>query len=72
MFIDPDAEQIRPPSGGPWSLDIFPEGDPSSSPGLPYSATLGTRAASSPTPTGLWLACSNNTNQGIGRRGIVS
>ena len=49
-------------------MDIFPEGDPPSSPGLLYSATLGTRAASSPTPTGLWLACSDNTNQGIGRR----
>jgi hypothetical protein len=26
---------------GDWRLDIFPEGDPSSSPGLLYSATLG-------------------------------
>ena len=39
---------------GDWSLDIFPEGDPSSSPGLLYSATLGKTAASSPTPPGLW------------------
>jgi len=34
-------------------MDIFPEGDRSSSPGLPYSATLGKTAASSPTPPGL-------------------
>ena len=40
-------------SGVRWSLDIFPEGDPSSSPGLLYSATLGKAAASSPTPIGV-------------------
>ncbi len=35
------------------SLQIFPERDSSSSPGLLYSATLGKRAASSATPSGL-------------------
>jgi hypothetical protein len=34
-------------------LDIFPEGDPSSSPGLLYSATLGKTASQFPHPNGV-------------------
>jgi hypothetical protein len=44
---------ICPPSGGPWSLDIFPEGDSASSPGLLYSATLGKMASEFPNPNGV-------------------
>ncbi len=38
-----------------WWIEFghFPAGDPSSSPGLLYSATLGKTAAGCPTPTGL-------------------
>jgi hypothetical protein len=36
-----------------WSLDIFPEGDPSSSPGLLYSATLGKTASEARNPKGV-------------------
>jgi len=43
----------------------FPEGDPFSSPGLLYSATLGKTAPNSPTPTGLcpMLPASANSDQ---------
>jgi len=34
-------------------LDIFPEGDASSSPGLLYSATLGKMASEFPNPNGV-------------------
>jgi hypothetical protein len=73
MFIDANAEPIRPPLGVPWSLDIFPEGDPSSSPGLLYSATLGNPRGEFANPNGVVTkSTGTQTNQGIGRRRIVS
>jgi hypothetical protein len=36
-----------------WSLDIFPKGDLSSSPGLLYSATLGKKASEVRNPNGV-------------------